>query len=566
MKFVPIPYTIIFPLLLACLCYVNLEYMHFTIVTDRTEFGIFPYVENICYTFIDICILFTPFFLFIKKRYFLFFIPYFVGTFFTIANIWYSRYFYNYMPPSLYTELNNLNGLSDNTFAAIRIQDTFLLLTSIIGLGYYWMFHKQFAITPLKLRIKVSAYTLGIVVLIVGSMILLSTRNWPTLESKFVTPYNYSTAESNFKFGIFHSTIVQTLQNKKATYSKEELEQLKPYFQGITNKIDAPKQNVIIIIVESLLSYATELCVGDKEITPNLNQLVKEEGYYNHNMTSCIRLGESSDGQFTYLTGLLPKQQGVTIIDYFNNTFHSIPFFLKEKLPMLHSRMTIPTSSKMWRQDAMCVKYNIDSLFSRKNYHSPGYNETWLDDKTLFEFAASKDLVENQPFFSVLLTLSTHTPYNKIYEPCDIEFPENYSEALKVYLSNVHYMDKYLGKYISTLKNKGLYDNTLIVITSDHTISKEWLHSENVEISSKIPLYIINSPVTIDKQSDYPITQADIFPTMLDLLGIETQWRGVGNSLLTPDSILLNTKELERNAKAQQISDIILNSDYLKYQ
>ena len=48
-------------------------------------------------------------------------------------------------------------------------------------------------------------------------------------------------------------------------------------------------------------------------------------------MTSLIQLGESSDGQFTYLNGLIPKTKGVTIYDYFNNTFVSLPKLLKKQ-------------------------------------------------------------------------------------------------------------------------------------------------------------------------------------------------------------------------------------------
>lgn len=555
--------AIIFQILLVCLCYANLEYMHYTILTDRMELGFFPYIENVCYTFIDVCLIFAIPSLLVTKKYYLFFIPYGLVVCFIMANVWYSRYFYNYLPPSLYAELNNLDGLSGNIFSAIKLQDIFLLLSSTIGIGYYWMFHKHFTTTPFKIRVRLFSFSIGLVALIVGCMIILSTRNWPTLASKFVDPFSYATAESNFKFGIFHSTFVQMLQEKNTVYSEEELEQLKPYFQGITNKTSEPKENTIIILVESLLSYATELHIGEKEITPYLNQLVRDGAYYNHNMTSAVQLGESSDGQFIYLTGLLPKSQGVTIIDYFNNTFKALPLFLQERRPTLHSRMTIPTSSKMWRQDAMCAKYNISSLYSRKDYYDQNYKEVWLDDKTLFEFAAHNDAANQQPFFSVLLTSSTHTPFKKEYEPSNIAFPESYPEALRIYLSNVHYMDKYLGEYLSSLKAKGLYDNTLIIITSDHSISNNWLHAENLSISSTIPLYIINSPIKIDKGSDYPISQDDVFPTTLDLLGIDSQWRGVGRSLLTPDSVLRTPREMERNDKKQQISDIILDSNVL---
>lgn len=557
-----IPKAIYFQILLASLCYINLEYMHYTILTDRTGLGFFPYIENICFTFIDVCLIFAVSSLVIGKKHYLFFVPYGLVTFFIAANVWYSRYFYNYLPPSLYTEFDNLDGLSANIFSAIKFNDVFLIASTAIGIGYYWKYHKRFLPITFKGRARAFIFLMCIVAFTGIGMLTISTRNWPTLESKYIAPYNYATTESNFKFGILHSTIVQLLHERKKVYTKDELKQLQPYFQGVTNKVNNPKNNIILIIVESLLSYATELRIGEYEITPNLNKLVKDGAYYNRNMTSNIQLGESSDGQFIYLTGLLPKQQGVTIIDYFNNTFKALPFFLKKKNPSLYSTMTIPTASKMWRQDAMCDKYNIKSLYSRKDYQDKNYKDKWLDDKTLFECAAHSDITAHQPFFSILLTSSTHTPYTVEHAPSGIIFPECYPEALKVYLSDVHYMDKYLGEYIASLKSKGIYDDTLIIVTSDHPISKEWFHAENMAITSSIPLYIINSPVPIDKGIDYPISQADVFPTLLDLAGIESSWRGVGNSLLTQDSLLQTRREMERKDKRQQISDIILDSNF----
>ena len=56
----------------------------------------------------------------------------------------------------------------------------------------------------------------------------------------------------------------------------------------------------------------------------------------------------------------------------------------------------------------------------------------------------------------------------------------------------------------------------------------------------------------------------DIFPTLLDLTGIQSSWRGVGRSLLMSDSIADANREKERRENAQKISDIIIHSDYFK--
>lgn len=46
--------------------------------------------------------------------------------------------------------------------------------------------------------------------------------------------------------------------------------------------------------------------------------------------------------------------------------------------------------------------------------------------------------------------------------------------------------------------------------------------------------------------------------------GIHSEWRGVGNSLLCPDSILNTEREKKRIIYREKISDIILDSDYFK--
>lgn len=555
-----------FPLSLILLCYINLQYMHYSILIDKYSLTPFSYLENIIHAFIDICLLFfIPLYLIGKKTY-LFFIPYTIITILVIVNVSYSRFFYTYMPPILYGEFNNLDGLSANVFATIRFSDITILITTLASILSYKQFHRAYSEIRRKTRRIFSLYILGIAFILLGGLIATATIHWSSLNYKYVHPFKNSPTESIFKFGIIYGTIIQCASNNKQDCNPEEVAKLEPFFYESKYSIEyPPKENIILIIVESLLSFPTVLKINGIEITPTLNKLVEKGAYYNNNMTSLIQLGESSDGQFTYLNGLIPKTKGVTIYDYFNNTFVSLPKLLKKQKPGIECRMVIPTSSKTWRQDGVCIQYGFDKLYSRKEYTLSNYKENWLNDKLLFEYAASIDKNSKQPFFSLILTSSTHSPYTKAVEDYLIPFPDTYSEELKNYLSNVHYMDKYLGKYLNFLKENHLYHNSLIIIASDHSISNDWLKSkEEDNVSFQIPLYIVNSPQKIDKTSDYVITQADLFPTLLDLGGIHSEWRGVGNSLLCPDSILNTEREKKRIIYREKISDIILDSDYFK--
>ena len=71
--------------------------------------------------------------------------------------------------------------------------------------------------------------------------------------------------------------------------------------------IGTAKPNLIFIIVESYLSQTSDLKVDGKEITPFLNRLKRDSTvYYNGQMQPNINIGESSDGQFIDMTGVLP--------------------------------------------------------------------------------------------------------------------------------------------------------------------------------------------------------------------------------------------------------------------
>ena len=553
---------IIFQYSIMILCCLNLLYMHYSIFTDGNDLGTFLYIENFCFTIIDCCILFIIPFLVIKKRLYLYFIPLVFTNILALANIWYSRYFSSYLPLSLYTEYDNLNGLSANIINAIKLQDLVVPLSLIAGILFYLYYKKQIISSPAISRIRQSAIISGTGILLAVVLVGISATRWKNLSWKYITPYNYNPVQSTFQYGMAHSYAVEWNKRHTKSYSIKELETLKPLITSESSNIEKEHihQNLIFIIVESLLSYATNLTIDDFEITPNLNNLVKEGAYYNDNMTPQIQAGESIDGQLIYMTGLLPKKQGITINDYLNNTFISLPSLLKEK--GLKTKMIVPTALTMWQQNKVCRKFEIESLFSRNTYPNQEQVNGWLTDQQLFQHVATTDSIDKNNFMSVILTFSTHSPYTNSIKEYPIQYPQNYSNELRSYLSNVHYMDACLGEYIHSLKTSGLYNNSLIIIVSDHQAHDFLLNSDDLKIPYSIPLYIINSPKKIEKDKHYPINQCDIFPTILDLMGIESQWRGVGNSILTPDSILNTSFQKERNRNMERISDIILDSDY----
>jgi len=316
-------------------------------------------------------------------------------------------------------------------------------------------------------------------------------------------------------------------------------------------------ENIIFIIIESYLSVSSDMSAAGIEITPYLNSLKRDSNvYYNGNMHANIGIGESSDGQFIYMTGLLPLQNSITIGKASNITLPGLPKLLKRRFADMEARMIIPTSPGLWNQKEMCDKYGFDKLYSADDYHNGQYKT--LTDEQIFDFAIQIDKEHKRPFFSVILTMSMHSPYDKTVDTDKIihdnSLPENYNN----YLTACHYTDKQIGKYLEYLKHTGIYDKSLIIISADHHAHPN-LFDMAGRVSENIPLYIINGNIDHIKKRQQQCNQLDVYTTILDILDIKSKWKGLGNTLLNYD--YANSVDKEKI----ELSEKIIRGDFFNY-
>lgn len=184
------------------------------------------------------------------------------------------------------------------------------------------------------------------------------------------------------------------------------------------------------------------------------------------------------------------------------------------------------------------------------------------------------------------VTYSGHTPFVIPDELKKVHFSNAIPERLRHYMEVANYTDRAIGDFVRLLKASGQYDNTTIIITGDHegigvdraTFIKNpavaaWLSPEQY-----VPLVVLNSPVS--KRYDATMGQIDLYPTLLDLLGLDDYgWRGLGQSILDPDKLPftinaqgkfvgdtsgIDRTTLDHQRRMYTISDLIISSNYFK--
>ena len=95
------------------------------------------------------------------------------------------------------------------------------------------------------------------------------------------------------------------------------------------------------------------------------------------------------------------------------------------------------------------------------------------------------------------------------------------------YLQQVRFVDRFVGQLLDRLKDVGLLDECLLIVTADHGVSFRPGHSrripdkENLADLLSVPLFVKLPGQNSGRVSDSNVESVDILPTIAEILGIE---------------------------------------------
>ena len=306
----------------------------------------------------------------------------------------------------------------------------------------------------------------------------------------------------------------------------------------------AEGKNLIVIQVESFQNFVVGLEYNGQEVTPNLNKLIRGNSIYFDHYYQQIGSGNTSDAEFATNNSMLGVLKSYTYKIYKDNYFRGLPKLLKEKgyeTAVFHAH----ESKGFWSREEVYPNMGFDHFYGgilNDTQNRPGgsYMMTewmgWGLTDTEF-FKQTIPMMENlqQPFYSFVITLSNHHPYEMLDKYKFINLlPEDEGTLAGNYLNSVAYTDYALGQFIDGLKKDGIYENSIIAIYGDHSglVNNEETNQVMGRILGKkydfdevmhIPL-IINMPksaVDISQKISTAGGQLDFLPTIAYLMGFE---------------------------------------------
>lgn len=172
----------------------------------------------------------------------------------------------------------------------------------------------------------------------------------------------------------------------------------------------------------------------------------------------------------------------------------------------------------------------FSNYYGRNEYDGPetDYDGSWgIFDEPFYQFMRRKLDASKQPFCSVFFSLSSHHPFT-IPDQYINRFPKG-SHPL---FESLGYADHSLKTFFDLVKKSTWFNNTLFVITADHTGPAFKPEATTTKGSFEIPIlfYVPSDPAMIRVDSSV-MQHADIVPSVLDYLHYTHPFAAFGHSI-----------------------------------
>ncbi|MDE6716893.1 MAG: LTA synthase family protein [Muribaculaceae bacterium] len=185
--------------------------------------------------------------------------------------------------------------------------------------------------------------------------------------------------------------------------------------------------------------------------------------------------------------------------------------------------------------DGIARSIGFSNYFGREDYESEtdekpgeyfdGYWGIW--DGPFLQYYARKLSEFPEPFMGAVFTLSSHHPFH-VPKEYDGKFPKGTAPIHQT----IGYTDNALREFFATAKLQKWYDNTIFVITNDHTNERCFDEYRSTISTFYGPVIIFDPSGRLPRGRQPGIAQqTDIMPTVLGLTGATQDYVAFGKDL-----------------------------------
>jgi phosphoglycerol transferase MdoB-like AlkP superfamily enzyme len=287
--------------------------------------------------------------------------------------------------------------------------------------------------------------------------------------------------------------------------------------------------NIIFLLLESFSADGIEVLGGEKGVTPSINNLAKEGILF----SNIYATGNRSDRGIAAAIGGLPSHPAMAIIRYPNRSseFPSVPLKLEKQG---YSTRFYYAGDINFGGFRSYVTMNFQKIITEKDFSGEALKHTFkwgIHDEYMLERLYEDASKAASPYFYMGFTMSSHEPFEV---PTKTVITGN-TEDRRV-LNAMNYTDRAVGRLVDSLKNNGMWENTLLVLIADHGIRK--IKNREVYEPAAFHIPMIFSGGALLKKDTVITTlgsQTDIVATLLAQLNVDNSDFKYSKNLLAKD-------------------------------
>ncbi|WP_411345907.1 LTA synthase family protein [Paenibacillus sp. WLX1005] len=288
--------------------------------------------------------------------------------------------------------------------------------------------------------------------------------------------------------------------------------------------------NVIAIQGEAFMNFVVGKSFNGQEITPNINRLMKDSIYFSQYYHQTGQ-GRTSDADMASNASLHPLPTGSVFTRYADHEYDTLPNILNKQ--GYDSYVFHAYEPSFWNRSVMYQNMGYTKFFSKNDYTIDEPLGWSLGDKSFFRQSVEKMSEVQQPFYSFLITLSSHHPFTLPASVQELDMGDLSGTTFGDYIQSLHYVDAALGEMEQDLKDKGLWDKTILLFYGDHDdslkdkapmeefLGKELSDLDMEQLMNQVPMLIHLPDGAHAGTYDTPAGQLDMTPSILHLLGVD---------------------------------------------
>lgn len=302
-----------------------------------------------------------------------------------------------------------------------------------------------------------------------------------------------------------------------------------PLDSGTTTRLwKTGKPNIVLFILESFTADVVEPLGGLPGITPNLGALCSEGVLF----TNFYASGDRTDKGLVSILSGYPAQPQTSIVKNPAKT-QRLPYLNHYLLNLgYHTSFVYGGDIDFANFRSYLANSRFDHITSDEDFPEELNESKWgVHDHIVFQRALEQCDTTSQPFFKVILSLSSHEPFDVPMVP---KFPGNDWESL--FLNSCYYTDRSIGDFIIKAKASDWWDNTVIIFVADHGHPLPGRKSIQDKERYRIPLLMVGGAVKKDSLIHKYAGQTDLANTLLAQLSKPEPVFTFSKNILSPSS------------------------------